>query len=471
MLQPALGQRRCQSVEVQQLDFDGQPDDSGFLSRDTGDVRADTHINEEASDGQKLVSLLIGSQSWVHRRVDALRLSGDGSTRLHVSLDVTIPADLRLERPGDQIAVPLALMEKVPLRHLDTEDGAGKSMAVLDTPLNSRYAFEFLRALTPGWVREDEAWGAIQKVLGELVESDGGADAESVSRRLVALLERSKQRRPALTEDEYLELSVFTSIAEQLGHQFVFMVEISAERVETRIILKYSVDQDAPRHSRGQSKRVVFRLQVPDMGFAASQHIEVELPDGVVLERLTLEGTIFGGDVQEGLATDEPKSWLQRTAGHVTVRPSARFLNGELWVWVVPAKQGLYRFAKVSVVAVTVVVFATWLIRAYSEFLLREVIIPSPSASILLIGPALLLSWFSRTTEHTLVAKVQGPLRLALLGTALVLLIMAALAAVPVAPGVWAFTWVVATFIQSAAFLLLLYFASDLRRKLGRKDF
>ncbi|MDQ0768185.1 hypothetical protein QF031_000934 [Pseudarthrobacter defluvii] len=458
---------------MRQIDMcEGHPDDSGFLTSDAGQFRGDAHsYNEEPSDGQKLVSLLIGSQSWVHRRVDALRLSGDGTTRLHVSLDVTVPADLRLARPGGQMAVPLALMEKVPLRHLDTEDWTGKSMAVLDTPLNSRYAFEFLSALTPRWVREDRVWGAIQTVLGELVESDGGPDALSISKRLEALLERGEHRRSPLSEDESLELSAFTSIAKQLGQQFLFMVEIDAERVETRTILKYSVDQDAPRHSRGQSKRVVFRLQVPDMGFAASQHIEVELPDGVVLERLTLEGTIFEGDLQEGLATDEPEGWLQRTSGHVTVRPNARFLKGELWVWVVPAKQGLYRFAKVSIVMVTLVVCATWLIRANSEVLLREVVIPSPSASILLIGPALLLSWFSRTTEHTLVAKVQGPLRLALLGTALVLLIMAALAAVPVTAEVWAIAWVVATCIQSAAFLLLLYFASDLRRKMGRRDF
>ncbi|WP_237715334.1 hypothetical protein [Arthrobacter sp. TB 23] len=324
---------------------------------------------------------------------------------------------------------------------------------------------EFLKALAPEWVQEDRAWRAVQGVLSDLVKSERGLEARRVWMRLVALIERVQGRRGPLTENEFLQYSIFASIAYQMGQHFLFMVEISDERVETRTILKYSLDQEAPLTTRDPSKRVLFKVKVPDIGFAESQHIAVEVPDGVVLEKMTLEGTIFEGDVQDVWASDEPKRRLQGTAGHITIRPSSRFLKGELLVWVVPAKQGLYRFAKVSIVMVTIVVGATWWVRHDSAFLLGNVLIPSPAASILLLGPALLLSWFSRTTEHTLLAKVQGPLRLALLGTALALLVLAVLAAIPVSASVWNLGWVLATCIQGVAFLLLVYFVGDLGRR------
>lgn len=418
-----------------------------------------------ASDGKKLVSLLIGSSSWLHRRVDALRLGGDGITRLHVSLDVTVPTDLCLQRPGGQVVVPLAFMEKAALRQLDTEDSSGKSMSVLDAPVNSQYALKFLQALTPRWVQEDSvAWGAVQNVLGDLVRSSDDVESATVWRTLEALLERAAGRREELSNDESSELAVFSGIARQMGEQFLFLVEISSDWVGVRTVLKYSLDQDAPQVSRNPTKRAIFGLVVPDFGFAGSQHIEVELPDGVVLERLTLEETIFQGDVQNGLAIDAPERWGQRTVGHVTLRPSSRFSSGELWVTVVPTKQGLYRFAKASILTVALAVIAAWVVRNDSSFFLRKVEIPSPSASILLVGPALLLSWFSRASEHALVAKVQGPLRLGLLGSALVLLIMAALAAVPVTVPVWDAAWLLVSLIQAASVLLLIYYWGDLGR-------
>lgn len=129
---------------------------------------------EEASDGQKLVSLLIDSQSWVHRRVDALRLGADGTTRLHMSLDVTVPTDRVLKRPGEQMAVPLAFMEKAAIRQLDTEDSS-------------------------------------------------------------------------------------------LGKQFLFVVQVADGLVGRRVILKYSVDLDAPRISLDPTKRAIFALEVPGL--------------------------------------------------------------------------------------------------------------------------------------------------------------------------------------------------------------
>lgn len=424
---------------------------------------------EEATDGEKLVSLLVGSQSWVHRRVDALRLGGDGATRLQVSFEVTVPADLRLARPGNKMAVPLAFMAKKPLRKLHTSDPSGKPASILDTPVNGDYAHQFLLALAPGRVQSDTvAWPAVREALRDIVASDGGASAAAPWRVLQTLLSRSADRNGPLTQEDEFEQSFFLGIARQMGEQFLFLMEIDAALVGTRVLLKYSLDQDAPRTDTDPTKRAIFSLVIPDFGFAASQHVEVELPQGVILERITLEERLLGDAVQRSLATDVPDRRTQRLVGHVALRPSARFASGELFVTAIPAKQGLYRFAKISILAVSLVVLAAWFVRLDVTAFIRRVDIPSPSASILLIGPALLLSWFSRATEHSLIAKIQGPLRLGLLASATVLLGFAVLAAVPVTPVVWAGAWLVLTAVQCSALLLLAYYASDFGRWIKR---
>lgn len=109
------------------------------------------------TDGQKMVSLILASQTWVHRRVDAFRLDKEGGTRSEILFDVTVPKELRLTRPGGKVAVPLAFLSKSPLPRLTTADAAGKALCVLEAPVNSYYALEFLTAMVPPWVRSQPA--------------------------------------------------------------------------------------------------------------------------------------------------------------------------------------------------------------------------------------------------------------------------------------------------------------------------
>src|SRR5690606_22993433 len=101
-----------------------------------------------------------------------------------------------------------------------------------------------------------------------------------------------------------------------------------------------------------------------------------------------------------------------RRVGHVSLRPSTRESSGSFYVEVTPAKQGLLTLTALSIIVVSFAVVLGWLIRnSHLEILSPLAKIPSPSASILLVLPALLLSWTSRKPEHPLVTSQLKSLR------------------------------------------------------------
>lgn len=80
--------------------------------------------------------------------------------------------------------------------------------------------------------------------------------------------------------------------------------------------------------------------------------------------------------------------------------------------------------------------------------------LPSGAASVILIAPAALLSWLARTSEHPIAAAVMFSVRTMLMATAVLLVGMAALCAVPWTTEVWTAGW---RSITAGAFLLLAY--------------
>ncbi|MEO6531101.1 MAG: hypothetical protein ABIN10_12170 [Specibacter sp.] len=382
---------------------------------------------------------------------------------------MTVPKELRLTRPGGQVAVPLAFLSKSPLPRLTTADAAGKALCVLEAPVNSYYALEFLTAMVPPWVRSQPAvFAAVENVLRKLVTSPFGHSTRILELTLRQLLLNAGKGRARLSDEEAMELAAFQSMAKNLGSRFIFMVEMDASSMGARTILKYGVDQATPRTEKGLTKRVTFKVEVPDLGWAASLHVEVLLPSGIVLERLELEDTLLGGNKSGGLEIKARGRREQCTAGHVSLRPSTRLSSGHFWVTVVPARQGLHEFSAMAIIFVSLTVCLGWVMRSFSESILNGATIPSNTVSLLLIGPALFISWISRTPEHEIVAKVQRPLQIALMLSAGVLLILAGLASVPVMVPVWKVAWVVLSVFQAIALLTLLVYSTDLLRRFRR---
>lgn len=96
----------------------------------TADGRVDGQQMTDQSatrQGLSLLYLLSDTRSWVHRRIDSVRLSSEGATRRHVSLDVTIPVQGAIYASnGERLIVPVSWMPKGPATRLDaTRDGSG----------------------------------------------------------------------------------------------------------------------------------------------------------------------------------------------------------------------------------------------------------------------------------------------------------------------------------------------------------
>lgn len=432
------------------------------------------------STGQKLTQLIIGSPSWVHRRVDTLELGAEGESRRKVSLDLTVPKTLAIAGSHDQMIVPLALIQKAMLRGFDTEDSSSKPMSVLGANENSALALEFLMQLAPEWVA---GCNYIQRQCGErmaaLVHANSITADDAVQEFLTWVqVQVAAETAPHMTADDELDLAVFKHFAVELAGNFLLLAEIDADLAGKRIVLKYSHDTELDLPSKRASSRTVgFRNPVPDFGFAASQHVEVRVPSGLAVKYVGL--TDLDPDIRPVNAdADEVQDPAlkrgrrrERTVGHVALSPKSRLDSGIFHVEVVPSRQGIYAFTIWAVALVTAAVACALVLKfdvlqvwLQVPVLTPEAKIPSPSASILLIGPALMLSWLSRTPEHDLSVMLLSPLRRVLILCAIVLMLMAVAAAVPLAPLYWNVLWLVVAALCLRAVARLVRFVTDAGR-------
>ncbi len=351
----------------------------------------------------------------------------------------------------DRFIIPLAILEKGAKRKLDATH-SGKSVSVLGRYDNGTLAIEMLttslKHILP--LNEDDTQAA-KSIISTVVFSRPKAEADS------ALIEYQNWISDKKDSAKYPEmLEVTTSMVQQLAHNFLFLVELDKELLDTRTTVKYALNQEAPEVHRRGYKRVRFDYPVPDFGFAASQHVEVEVPEGLVVSRLELTET---GPNESDSKSDLDAYHDGHRLGHVALSPSQRFFTGRALVDVVPTTQGLYFFTKIAVACIVALFVSAQIVRIFNDYILGpKAEIPSPSASILLIGPALLFSWMSRTQEHNLVVQILSPLRRVLGQCAVVLLGTAVLAAIPVTPIVWCWAWVIIGLFTVSALWGLLRF-------------
>lgn len=392
----------------------------------------------QSDDGARIMALMAGSQSWVHRRVQSLRLDATGTTRWHVSLDVTPPPAQKVCVGASQIILPLAFMRKGTMRRLDVQHG-GKPVSVLGRDQNSSYALAMLEAALPSAVRQDDGLAReARRVLSGVIQCTQGDKAQAL--RLFTVWSAQIAHRN-MTQDEAATFQDMKRFTHVLAEHFLFMIVLDDECMGERLVLKYAWDGELPPISGKGKKRVYFFHELPDLGFAKSQHVEVQVPAGLIAG--SLQVAEFFPDEQTSIpCVDSPRS--SRPVVHAAIVPSHRFAAGGFKVEVEPAPAGIFTFTKVAVISLAVLVLGAQFLRVFDGFFLLEAPrIPSPSASIILIGPALLLSWMSRTEEHSLVAILLSPLRRCLLCCACALLTMAALTAIPFTPVAWQIGWAV----------------------------
>lgn len=412
--------------------------------------QADARLDDgDPTVGRRLLALMASSQTWVHRRVESLRLDAEGQTRWHVSVDMTLPEDNAIAAGRGQVVVPIAFMNKGTLRRLDVEYG-GKSVTVLGKKLNSEYALAMLAAAIPPELPLDDGQrAAALEVLQRVVECSTVQAGQAVE----AFDEWYAQARRAAGMDNKLadDQDEFGPFVRSLSQHFLFLVVLDEEVESKRVLLKYSWDHEPPNVTDKGKKCVSFSHELADFGFAASHHVEVEVPHGLAVR--SLEVAEFYPDGFTSLPVQDVPEHT-RSVAHAAIAPSHRFARGGFKVKVEPVKAGIFAFTRVAVLAVVACVVLAQFIRAFDSFFLLDVRwIPSPSSSIILVGPALLVSWMSRRTEHSLLTVLLKPLRKALLYCSIALLLMAALAAIPFTPAIWWILWFIVMFFACWAAL------------------
>lgn len=410
--------------------------------------------NSEAgfSPEYSLAWLIMNSPQWVHRRVEALRMGESGRSRWHISHDLTVPKQFCIPGSKDRMIVPLGSVRKTALRNVDTSGAGASSLSLLGKEENGNYAVAMLLMLA-------------ESLFGSKVA------AAPESRRIITNVVHANERTQLLAIKEFRawcagnatnidpdkmskgfdkSLDFFTGFVGQFAGTFLLMVEIDSKLAGTRCVIKYSRDDIAPEHRGNKSRQTAW--EIPDYGFARSYHLEVEVPPGLVYQELEMIEFDSKGKPARTIVDAPPHP---QVVAHLACEPSERMSTAVAGLTLAPSLQGQYRVARSSAWITFGVALIAWFSALLPGVLVSETAGPvSAAVSLLLTGPALLLSWFSRSPEHEVVAWIMRPYRNMILLSVTTLLLLAAAAALPLVPVVQDLVWLPVLALQTWALCL-----------------
>ena len=182
--------------------------------------------------GTRLMRSIIQSQSWRLRRVEHLDLSDPHEIRRHVSLDFLIPSpdkrvtysEIELSGCGsDQVIVPVTFLKKELLSDFDIRDSADHAISILLSEENCVLSTLFLLELLD-WRRLENRDKTLENCV-TVVASENSADA------LKELL------KVEITDDS--KKAVLPFYAERLASTFILFALVPASGFSRRI-LKFS---------------------------------------------------------------------------------------------------------------------------------------------------------------------------------------------------------------------------------------
>lgn len=214
------------------------------------------------------------------------------------------------------------------------------------------------------------------------------------------------------------------------------MVEISARMIGIRCTVKYSFEVPSLDITDGRPIEILW--SVSDFQFSSSQHFEVEVPKNLRIQRMRF---IAFDEQDKATQVQDVIPVAESHSAHAVIRPRVSDVKADVAVTVQPTRRGVYAFTLWSWRLFSVLIVASIMMRIFDKQILGKVDIPSSSASIILIAPAILISWVSREQEHTIVSRLLSPLRKILLYIAALLVCVAGLVAVSVAPMTWHILW------------------------------
>lgn len=392
-------------------------------------------------------SLVLDWADWSHRRVEAISLLDGESARRRVSVDLTVPAQVpwpldsaSVRSPSaDSLVVPIAFLQKERLRSLDVVDASGASVPVLGRSENVELAAGFIEALLRAEGKWDEQRTSLQEEIRRVA---GGprAEATCVAAEVADALDLSGS-----LSGEYLD---------RLASTFILAVVVPGSMAGQRTLIKFSYHWEAGQFSGSQHRvrRGLWRLsaavgltsqrletQVGDLGLAASYHFEIPVPKELRARSLRLEGVTGDG------AQDRTPG----SVGHALVGVDRRATDVTAVLVVDQRRAGIHGITLASSVLTALIFSAT------RPFVGVEASEAGLAASLLLAGPAVVLTFLVRPRESSVVSRLLDPLRALVLGLSAALFAAALALSIKLSGGPVRFFWDTSIAAASVVALLL----------------
>lgn len=345
--------------------------------------------------GNALAGYMLDWPGWSHRRVESIALLEGERSRRRVSMDLTVP-DLSWPPDADEPAhtvVPVAAITKIDMRQFNATDAGGASVPILSSADNAMLSEVFIGAL----------------LAAETGVDLDQSDRDDIKAVVDGIPPASIERLEALVTRRGLGYTVTQQYLVTTAENFLLFALLPYESAGTRTVIKFSYQWSTEPRLTGydwwkdRALRIRaaigfapygFRINLPDVQTAASNHLEVPAPPGLHSVDLVL----YDVDGDEVAADREPG-----TVAHARTTASR------------PAEYGLVRFDPDVAGLHRIVMWSAWGVAAllYVTYARLSQVVSDPGTpvSLLLFGPAILLTLLTRPGENWLVSAVISPLR------------------------------------------------------------
>jgi hypothetical protein len=390
-------------------------------------------IERRASDIADAADQLLQEEAaWRHRRVEMLTMLSHEQVRRHVSVDFTVPAELR-ERlrlsDAGEFAVPLAFLAKRPLVHFDLRNEEGHSIPLLTAEQNTLIGRELLYQVLEGDLDAQDADNpAITSDADALIEAVlGDLDVTGAVERL----ERRHDLQP---------LEDFRWATELLSRSFVLWAVVRG--IERRRVFKFAYDE--PFSLR---PGLAYVYDAPGCKEAWSYHLEVAVPTDLRARSTRLWDAATGAVLVSG-AVD-----ADRPALYYVVDPADKPARPEVVVDYGAERSRFLAPAAIVATVIALLVALPWLF-ADLDALAGSA---GPAIGLVLSTSAVFSALVLRTDEHPLLRLMLVRYRLCLVASTLAALFAAASLGFQAEKWIIQLTWAIAAVVSvlTAAILVV----------------
>lgn len=413
----------------------------GFLRGEDAIDRTRDGEGEKTTElaAEALADVIFQWKNWVYRRVDSVHPSEGARGRLRHSMDCEPPPDPRLaysesqrgyadiDGVKGQLMVPLAFVEKGPMRQFDVALNDGTTIPVLGSEEVTRLmSYALVLLLVRSGVNSSPD---LKKSMLELVTLQGDGNRKNVE----TLIEEGKWDDYSLWDPKRIKLDLgLQEFLLNLSTDFVLIGLIPASKSGVRQILKFSYHWVVNLPASGfinsiySSVFVAFRystLEMPlpmHMAYAAkSYHLEFHVPTELDVKKLSLPGATRNDISENGNSVDQSEIPVAHVHGSFVEEPEDE-PKVELGV---PRYRGIWLTAFLTSLLTVVVLSLAIFLPGAMETLER---VSGNAAALMLAAPAVFLSFLILSKEHIFVSWMLNPLRAVVGICAVMLFAMAA---------------------------------------------